>query len=150
VLTPWRYRYIQSMSASGKRECFLCKAVQETGRDDENLVVLRGAYALVILNRYPYTWGHAMIAPYRHISQFEELAGNEWVEMMTLLRKLVGALRAVASSRDFVIGINVGRAAGAGLEEHIHLHVIPKDTEMRAENLHEELVKLARDLRDAL
>ncbi|MCX8137973.1 HIT domain-containing protein [Pyrobaculum aerophilum] len=147
VYAPWRYRYIKSV---GKGGCFLCSAAGEAGRDDENLVPYRGRHVFAILNKYPYTWGHVMVAPYRHISQFEEMTAEEWAEMIALAKKLAEAVSKLTGSRDFVIGLNIGRAAGAGLESHIHLHVIPKDTEVKADDLEKELIKLTRELRALL
>ncbi|ABP51171.1 MULTISPECIES: HIT domain-containing protein [Pyrobaculum] len=147
VYAPWRYRYIKNIK---KGECFLCKAVAEPSRDDENLIPLRGRHVFLILNKYPYTWGHVMVAPYRHISRFEELTDDEWVEMVAFAKKVMDAVAALTGAQDFVIGINVGRAAGAGLEDHIHLHIIPKDTEVKVEDLETALVQLTRDLRKAL
>ncbi|MGC9051245.1 HIT domain-containing protein [Pyrobaculum sp.] len=148
VYAPWRYRYIKNI---GKEGCFLCRAAGEPHRDDENLVPHRGRHVFAILNKYPYTWGHVMIAPYRHISQFEEMTAEEWTEMVALAGRLTQALARIAGARDFIIGINVGRAAGAGLESHIHLHIIPKDTDVPAtDDLDLALIQLTRDLRRAL
>ena len=149
VYAPWRYSYLKNI---GREEgCFLCRAATEVGQDDKNLVPLRGRHVFAILNKYPYTWGHVMVAPYRHISQFEELTEAEWVEMVKMAKQLMDAVGKVAGARDFVVGLNIGRAAGAGLEGHLHLHIIPKDTEVKnSDDLQEALVKLTRDLRRAL
>ncbi|MEZ0318389.1 MAG: HIT domain-containing protein [Pyrobaculum sp.] len=125
VFAPWRYKYIQNI---GKEGCFLCKAAREVDRDVENLVPVRGRHVFAILNKYPYTWGHVMVAPYRHVGQFEELTDEEWVEMIQITKRLVEALKKTVGAGSFVIGINVGRAAGAGLDSHIHLHIVPRDT----------------------
>jgi 7 Diadenosine tetraphosphate (Ap4A) hydrolase and other HIT family hydrolases len=112
---------------------------------------MRGKQVFAILNKYPYTWGHVMVAPYRHISQFEELTEAEWVEMVKMAKQLMEAVGKVAGARDFIVGLNVGRAAGAGLEGHLHLHIIPKDTEVKnSDDLQGALVKLTRELRRAL
>jgi Diadenosine tetraphosphate (Ap4A) hydrolase and other HIT family hydrolases len=149
VYAPWRYKYIKNIER--EEGCFLCRVASEVDRDDENLVPLRGRYVFAILNKYPYTWGHVMVAPYRHISQFEELIAEEWVEMVNMARRLMEAVKKVTGAEEFIVGLNIGRAAGAGLEGHLHLHVIPKDTEVREEeNLPELLVKLTRDIRQAL
>jgi ATP adenylyltransferase len=149
VYAPWRYRYIKNINR--EEGCFLCRAAAEAGRDDENLIPLRGRHVFAILNKYPYTWGHVMVAPYRHISQFEELTEAEWVEMVKMAKQLMAAVGKVAGARDFIVGLNIGRAAGAGLEGHLHLHIIPKDTEVKnSDDLQEALVKLTRELRRAL
>ncbi|MFN3804060.1 MAG: HIT family protein [Pyrobaculum sp.] len=147
VLTPWRLKYLQDIGRGG---CFLCKAASEHN-DDENLIPARGEKAFVILNKYPYTWGHVMVAPYRHISQFEELEAGEWVEIIQLAREITEAVKKVTGAQRLVTGLNVGRAAGAGLEGHLHLHIIPLDTEVgEREDLHKSLVELTRELRRCL
>ncbi|MFN7106413.1 MAG: HIT family protein, partial [Pyrobaculum sp.] len=104
-----------------------------------------------ILNKYPYTWGHVMVAPYRHISQFEDLEDREWVEIIQLARGVVEAVKKVTGAQRLVTGFNVGRSAGAGLEGHLHLHIIPLDTEVgEREDLHKSLVGLTRELRRCL
>ncbi len=144
IFTPWRYKYIKNIDKGG---CFLCRAVSENA-DDLNLIPHRGREVFLILNKYPYTWGHVMVAPYRHISQFEDLNDDEWVEMMQLTHRAIDALRTVTGVRDFIIGINIGRAAGAGLESHLHLHIIPlKEIESTGDL---ELVELTRELRKCL
>ncbi len=149
VYAPWRYTYIKNIDR--EEGCFLCRTAAEAGRDDENLIPLRGRHVFAILNKYPYTWGHVMVAPYRHISQFEELTEAEWVEMVKMAKQLMAAVGKVAGARDFIVGLNIGRAAGAGLEGHLHLHIIPKDTEVKnSDDLQEALVKLTRELRRAL
>ncbi|MEM1597330.1 MAG: HIT domain-containing protein [Pyrobaculum sp.] len=147
VFAPWRYKYIQNI---GKEECFLCRAAREADRDVENLVPARGRHVYAILNKYPYTWGHVMVAPYRHVGQFEELTDEEWVEMVQMAKRLVEALKKILGVGDFVIGINVGRAAGAGLDSHIHLHIIPRDTRVNeGEDLEAALRRLTIALREA-
>lgn len=147
IETPWRFRYVQTIGTGG---CFICKAAAESHKDDENLVPTRGSHVFIILNKYPYTWGHLLVAPYRHISQFEELTDEEWAEMVSMTKKAVEALKKVVGAKEFIVGINVGRAAGAGLESHIHLHIIPKDTPVRETDLEAALIKLTKELRKAI
>ena len=147
VETPWRFKYVQTIGTGG---CFLCKAAAEVNNDDENLVPARGRHVFVILNKYPYTWGHLMVVPYRHIANFEELTVEEWAEMVEMAKKAIKALKKAVGARDFIVGINVGRAAGAGLESHIHLHVIPKDRAVEEIDLENALVKLTRVLRSLI
>ncbi|ACB39831.1 HIT family protein [Pyrobaculum neutrophilum] len=147
VYAPWRLRYIQNV---GKGECFLCKAAGERERDDENLVPARGKHVFAILNKFPYTWGHVMVSPYRHVSQFEELTAEEWAEMVDMARRLMEALKKTVGAGRFIVGLNIGRAAGAGLEGHLHLHIIPDREVEPGVDLPQALVKLTRELREAL
>ena len=147
VFAPWRYKYIKAI---GKGGCFLCEAANQQGRDDELLVPLRGRHVFLILNKYPYTWGHVMVATYRHIATVEEMTVEEWAEMIQVAKRAVEALKKVVGAQDFIIGLNIGRAAGAGLESHIHLHIIPKDTEVKTDDLDAALIELTKKLREAL
>jgi ATP adenylyltransferase len=119
---PWRIDYIKGERPEG---CVLCNAL--ASRDDrESLVLLRGVDAFVLLNRYPYTNGHLMIAPKSHLGSVAAIRPEVWTEIMTLMQVGVRALEAVSSPHGFNIGLNVGRAAGAGVEDHLHLHVVPR------------------------
>jgi ATP adenylyltransferase len=106
-------------------ECILCaKAVE--GRDRENLVLLRGGTMYVLMNLYPYNTGHLMVAPYRHIATPEELADHEQAEMMQLTSRCLKAIRNSMNPAGFNIGMNVGAVAGAGVETHVHMHIVPR------------------------
>ena len=120
---PWRKEYIKQI---GKEQgCFLC---QELEKEDsaENLILYRGKYSFIILNRYPYSNGHVMVAPLRHTGNFEELKKEELQEIFTLSQKLIAALKKVYNPQGFNLGINLGRCAGAGLIDHLHLHIVPR------------------------
>jgi len=119
---PWRIEYIK---LEKPKECIFCKAVKEN-KDKENLILWRGKDAFVIMNRFPYNNGHLMIAPYRHIGQFEELTKDELAEMSVLLQKSIIVLRKAMSPEGFNVGINIGKIAGAGVEDHIHMHIVPR------------------------
>ena len=123
--TPWRSTYItSSRKESG---CIFCNAA--TSVDDEsNLVVERGEHCFVILNRFPYTSGHLMIAPYAHISRLNDATQESIDEMMRLLRRAETALEQAYRSEGINLGMNLGRAAGAGIAEHIHMHMLPRWT----------------------
>lgn len=116
--------YIRGFSGKGS-QCFLCKAYKEN-RDAENLVVYRGKKCFTILNRYPYNNGHLMIAPYKHAGKLTDLDEEELAEIMSLLKLSVEVLEKEYNPDGFNIGLNLGRAAGAGLEEHLHFHVVPR------------------------
>jgi ATP adenylyltransferase len=120
---PWRLEYIQS--ADEQPGCFLCAASAD-GDDEELLVVHRGERAVVLLNRFPYSPGHVMVAPHRHGIEFEELEDAEALEVHRLAGTAVAALRETTSPDGFNLGWNLGRAAGAGVVDHVHLHVVPR------------------------
>lgn len=119
---PWRVEYFSIPKDKG---CFLCKSFASE-QDRINHVVKRGKTCAIVLNRYPYTGGHVMVCPYRHVSQLEDLTPQETSEMMALTREAMGALRNTIKPHGFNIGINIGEAAGAGLKDHIHLHIVPR------------------------
>ena len=120
---PWRLEYVQT--ADGQVGCIFCAALD--GDDDEgHLVVHRGERAFVLLNKFPYSSGHLLVAPSRHGVAFDELGDDEALEVHRLAAAGVAALRAVYAPEGFNIGWNVGRAAGAGIPEHAHLHVVPR------------------------
>jgi ATP adenylyltransferase len=110
----------------GKEDgCVFCKA-PALEDSPENLIVHRGKYAFVILNRYPYTSGHVMIVPLRHEPTLEKLDSAERAEMMELTSRSMGVLTQVYQTRAFNVGMNIGEAAGAGIKEHVHIHVVPR------------------------
>jgi ATP adenylyltransferase len=119
---PWRMQYIRG-DKSG--ECIFCAAAR-SGDDAGTHVVRRGERCFVMLNAYPYTSGHFMVSPYRHVGTIEDLDAAEWLDMMTLAREGVAALRAAYRPDGFNLGINQGKVAGAGFDDHIHLHVVPR------------------------
>jgi len=111
--------------ADRKCGCFLCP-VREAPACDANLVVFKGVEAFVVLNRYPYVSGHVMVAPYRHLASPLDLSESEGREMMSLVRRSMIAIQNVYCPQGFNVGMNVGQAAGAGLKDHIHVHVVPR------------------------
>jgi len=121
--SPWRYRYIQS--ARDSSECVFCRAAAED-RDAENLIVHRAALNFVILNLFPYTSGHLMIAPYTHVATMEQAADEALIEMMLLAKEAQKQLHAIYNPHGFNIGMNIGEMAGAGIAGHIHMHIVPR------------------------
>ncbi len=117
--------YIEKHKA--EEECVFCDALKMPD-GPENLVVYRGQHAFVILNRFPYTSGHIMIVPYQHASYLEELPPDVRAEIIELATEGLRILRQVYNPEGFNIGINIGEAAGAGITEHVHLHVVPRWT----------------------
>ena len=121
--TPWRYRYI----ADAKKDdhCIFCDALAAND-DPKTLIVLRGAKNFVILNRYPYTSGHLMVAPYLHVSRLQQVDEETVEEMMRLARLSERILEEAYLPQELNLGMNLGEAAGACIEQHIHLHVLPR------------------------
>ena len=120
---PWRMEYIEQVDSGG--ECILCAKPRERN-DDRNHIIHRGEHAYIILNAYPYSSGHLMVAPYRHTADLLDLTEEELCAMMTETRLGTRLLTAVMSPQGFNIGLNLGRAAGAGIADHLHLHVVPR------------------------
>ncbi len=123
--TPWRFHYV---SDGVKRQgCIFCeKTAASPAQDAENLILHRGKHNLVILNLFPYTNGHAMIAPYAHVARIAGLDDETMCEMMALAQKLEKALEATYHPDGFNMGMNLGRSAGAGVADHVHLHFLPR------------------------
>jgi len=115
--------YIRGIEEEGG--CFLCRILAED-RDRENLVLKRGRTGAVVLNRYPYNNGHLLICPYRHVPDPGAMTPEERTESMDLLVEAIEALKKALRPDGFNVGLNLGRAAGAGLEEHLHTHVVPR------------------------
>lgn len=122
---PWRYEYIKEFSSkSASEECLFCRLQKES--DDRALILYRGKNAFVVLNAYPYNSGHLMVAPYAHIGDPAELDDDTVLEIASLVRKSLRVLREVFKPDGFNIGANIGRAAGAGVPDHFHVHVVPR------------------------
>jgi ATP adenylyltransferase len=121
--SPWRYRYV----AEERHEpgCVFCKKVEEN-EDEKNLIVYRGLSSFVLLNLYPYTSGHVMIAPYRHIGRLADADDATWSEIAALTRKAEQALQTAYKPDGINLGMNLGESAGAGIADHIHMHVLPR------------------------
>jgi ATP adenylyltransferase len=120
--TPWRYQYV---SAAPPAQCLFCSKTA-ADNDEQELVVYRGARSFVLLNLYPYTAGHLMVAPYAHVPTLEEADPETLAEMMNLTRLAEKHLRAVYRPRGFNVGLNIGECAGAGVAGHLHIHVLPR------------------------
>jgi len=120
--TPWRMVYLQSEKPAC---CILCRVAAEDA-DDSNYIVYRGEHAYIMLNLYPYNNGHLMVVPYRHIASPEELDASELLDLVDTVNLALAALRNSMSPDGFNIGVNLGRAAGAGIDAHMHVHVVPR------------------------
>lgn len=121
--TPWRSTYMKAKHEAN--QCIFCAAAEGTA-DEESLLIHRGEHCFVILNRYPYTSGHLMIAPYRHVSRLLQVGSEVTEEMMGLARRAEQNLEEIYHPDGLNLGMNLGEAAGAGIEQHIHLHVLPR------------------------
>ncbi|HOI30286.1 MAG TPA: HIT domain-containing protein [Melioribacteraceae bacterium] len=124
--SPWRSNYIDSFKEEKSGECIFCLADKQDLSLDSCLKVLDLKYSYVILNLYPYNSGHLMIVPRRHLSEFDQLTGNELSEMMTAVKLSMKALNHVMKPQGFNIGANLGKAAGAGIDDHLHFHIVPR------------------------
>ncbi len=124
IWSPWRYDYLAS---TGKKSpsCVFC-VDEDRSHDAERLIVFRGSYNFIILNLFPYTSGHVMVAPYEHLDTIAVAKAEQLSEMMQLAQRCIGALQKLYKPEGFNIGMNLGQAAGAGIREHFHLHVVPR------------------------
>jgi len=138
IWAPWRLAYIRGDTSKqtppepalkllddANDECFLCHAVADTN-DRENLVIHRGKHCLTVLNRYPYNNGHLLVAPQQHQGQPDELSDEETLELQQTIQRMIGLMRQLLGADGFNIGLNLGRAAGAGLPGHLHWHIVPR------------------------
>jgi ATP adenylyltransferase len=122
--TPHRIAYIQGESAPEDGSCVFCVAPDMS--DDDSLVVARGVHVYAVLNLFPYNAGHLLICPYRHVANYDEITPAELKEMGEFVQIAMKVLRTTTRSHGFNIGINQGKVAGAGIEEHLHQHVVPR------------------------
>jgi ATP adenylyltransferase len=125
IWAPWRLAYVKDASKDNEEECIFC-AKPAAADDEANLIVHRGESCFVILNLFPYTNGHPMVAPFEHIGRFQEIPAETTAEMNALAQRSMEILEGVYGPEGFNLGINQGRIAGAGVEGHIHLHVVPR------------------------
>ena len=108
-----------------ERVCIFCRKPKEN-RDEENYILVRGETSFLMLNIYPYSNGHLLVVPYKHISCLSGLEEEGLTELMVLCRKAMGLLEEVVQPQGFNVGMNLGKAAGAGIEDHLHLHIVPR------------------------
>ena len=125
IWAPWRLAYVKDASKDIEEECIFC--AKPAAEDDEaNLIVHRGERSFVILNLFPYTNGHLMVAPYAHLGRLQELGSETLAEMMALAQRAMDRLEQVYQPHGYNVGFNQGRVAGAGVEHHIHMHIVPR------------------------
>lgn len=122
---PWRMAYIrEAVKAPSRGGCVFCEAPRMG--DEESLIVYRGRRAYIIMNKYPYNTGHVMVVPYRHVASIEDLTAEELAEMGLLVKASMAGLRKALKPHGFNVGVNIGRTAGAGIDAHVHIHVVPR------------------------
>jgi len=119
---PWRIEYIERKAEKG---CILCRKPGEND-DEANLILYRGQSNFIILNTFPYNPGHLMVAPYRHTANLQDLTDDEAKEHFDIVRKAIQLLTRKLKPAGFNVGLNLGRVAGAGIEEHLHTHIVPR------------------------
>ncbi|MGO9273255.1 MAG: HIT family protein [Terriglobia bacterium] len=156
--SPWRFRYVSEETRT--EGCIFCAmSARDASHDRETLILDRGRHSFVVLNLYPYTTGHAMIVPYAHVARFTDLDAETLGEMMDVAKKVQVAIESVYHPDGYNLGMNQGRAAGAGVADHVHLHLLPRwigdanfmtvvgETRLHPEELHTTYDKLAAFLR---
>ena len=123
IWAPWRIKYILGEKDNA---CFFCKKAAQDAHDRENFVLYRGKNAFALMNIYPYNNGHIMIAPYAHVSSLTELAHQQITDLFRVTQLCEHVLTQMIQPEGFNIGINLGKVAGAGVEDHLHVHIVPR------------------------
>jgi ATP adenylyltransferase len=155
LFSPWRSKYIETFSHPEENEagCILCNAFKDND-DEKHLIIIRGETCYALLNKFPYNSGHIMVVPYRHTASFTTLTEQESLEIMSMLKRVSGALEKTSHPDGFNIGSNIGRTAGAGIDQHVHFHIVPRwngdtnfmpilaDTKMISEDMKETWRKI--------
>jgi ATP adenylyltransferase len=162
LFSPWRSAYIKTFSEKNHSNgCLFCRIKKTQGKkaDAANLIVWRGKFCFVLMNRYPYNSGHVMIVPYRHLSSFVKLSPEEHREIMIATGNCIQALEHISKPQGFNFGANLGRTAGAGIDKHVHFHLVPRwngdtnfmpvlsDVKLISENMNTLQAKLSRELK---
>lgn len=123
--TPWRYQYMGQVTQGSQPDCIFCDALARN-RDEETLIAHRAKKSFIILNRFPYTSGHVMVVPYTHVAELHRCEPGALEEMMQLAQKLEGIYHGEYKPDGINLGMNLGKAAGAGVAGHLHLHMLPR------------------------
>ena len=119
---PWRIKYIQAKKKTG---CIFCQKPRQK-KDKTNHIVKRGKFVFSILNIFPYNNGHILIVPYRHIDSIEKMSDDEILEMFSFIKNTTKQIKAKLKAQGFNIGFNIGKIAGAGIDKHLHVHIVPR------------------------
>ncbi len=152
--SPWRSQYIQTFGTEKEYSgCVFCDA-RDSGDDDNRYVIKRHTLCLTIMNLYPYNSGHILIVPNQHVGSFKELDEQSYAEMFMLIPKWTQVLDETMHPQGYNIGTNVGRTAGAGIDHHVHMHIVPRwngdvnfmpaigETKVISEALHDTMLKM--------
>ena len=123
---PWRMEYIRRKKQSDKKGCVFCNKSKEKHNDKDNLVLFRGKESFVLMNLYPYNNGHLMVTPYKHVNSIQLLSQSCMNEIMKLSDRSMRIIKKTLKSEGFNFGANIGKAGGAGIEDHIHFHIVPR------------------------
>jgi ATP adenylyltransferase len=123
--SPWRSQYIDSIHIKNDK-CVFCAMAEDALDNPNSLVINKGTHTFTVLNLFPYNNGHLLVIPYRHLKDFEALSREENIEVMDKLQLALKALKQVYSPEGFNIGANIGKVSGAGIDEHIHFHIVPR------------------------
>ncbi|MEM1559926.1 MAG: HIT domain-containing protein [Ignisphaera sp.] len=121
---PWRRNYVVSTAAKNHSNCIFCKAVQDI--HSNNYLVYKSKFTIVMLNKYPYNNAHTMVAPIRHVPSLELLSDEELLDLMKTVNIVISAIKLCYNPDGINVGANIGRAAGAGVEGHLHIHIVPR------------------------
>ncbi len=122
---PWRLQYVTELQPK-QEGCFFCNAFEDVGNEEEHLLLHRGERALIMLNRFPYNGGHIMVAPARHFGDFEEAEPEEILEIWRLVALSKAVVKRMLQAQGVNIGVNQGKCAGAGVLDHLHVHLVPR------------------------
>ena len=122
---PWRMEYILSNQKGG--DCIFCPG-HDRSQDEARLILHVGPLTMVVMNRFPYINGHLLVAPVRHLSDLEALSRDEMLDLLKMVREATGVLKKAMNPEGFNVGLNLGKVAGAGMEEHVHFHIVPRWT----------------------
>jgi ATP adenylyltransferase len=159
--SPWRSQYIESFNEQKDEPegyCLFCDALGTPEKDEEKYVLFRGNRCYVIMNLYPYNSGHLMVVPYRHLDSLTEMTDEEFLEIMQIIKRCSEVLTRTMNPHGFNIGTNIGRVSGAGIDHHIHFHIVPRwngDTNFMpvlgdTKVISEEMAKTYRKLKNNL
>ena len=123
---PWRIEYILAPKNLDPKDASIFTRIAQSNEDEGNFVLIREKTCFALLNSYPYTGGHLMVVPYKQVPDFEGLTDEELADLLKLTRKCQNALKEVMRPEGFNLGVNLGKVAGAGIVEHLHIHVVPR------------------------
>ena len=122
---PWRMKYIEGINGKNDGECIFCEKPKEDN-DKKNFIIYRGKKCFVILNIFPYNNGHLLVVPYEHTSEIKDLDSETMLELMKTTNIVIETIKKTMRPDGFNIGMNLGRTAGAGIQEHLHMHIVPR------------------------